>query len=279
MSNLLLILAQSETSTNPRRLISTGIVIGVAVVLYWLARIVAGRLISKMDGRGGETGERVRTLWAVMRRVILLVIAVTTALFVLSIWGVSLAPLLAGGTVVAAALGFGAQGLVKDLIAGFFILIEDQYHVGDTVTIAGASGTVQDIQLRVTVLRDLEGNAFFVPNGHITVTQNFTSQFAQPVIDIGISYDSDVDHALTVMRDELENLARDTEWTDRIQGDVEVMGVNSLDDSAVVLRARLTTLADERWTVRREALRRLKKRFEAEDVTIPFPQVTVHMRE
>jgi small conductance mechanosensitive channel len=183
---------------------------------------------------------------------------------------------LAVGTVFAAAVGFGAQDLVKDFIAGFFILVEDQFAIGDTVTIAGVTGTVEDIQLRVTVLRDLEGNQLFVPNGQVVVTTNFTSAYAKPVIDVGISYETDVDRALAILKDELDALASDPAWTGRISGESEIMGVNELGDSAVVLRARLVTDANERWTVRREALRRVKNRFDAEGISIPFPQVTVH---
>jgi small conductance mechanosensitive channel len=178
--------------------------------------------------------------------------------------------------VIGAALGFGAQDLVKDMIAGFFILAEDQFRVGDVVTIAGTTGTVEDIQLRVTVLRDLEGNEHFVPNGQITVASNYTSKFAQPVIDVGISYDSDVDLALEIFRQVLVELSTDPEWGQYISDEGEIFGVNELGDSAVVLRARLTTTADDRWAVRREVFRRVKKAFDAEGITIPFPQVTVH---
>ena len=211
-----------------------------------------------------------------VRRLFLLTLLVTAILVIFGVWGISITPFLAMGTVVAAAVGFGAQDVVKDFIAGFFILVEDQFRVGDTVTIADVSGTVEDIQFRVTKLRDLEGKVHIVPNGQIKVASNHTSLYARPVIDVGISYDSDVDQALAVMKDELDALRADPEWSDRVRGEPEVLGVNSLDDSAVVLRARLTTTAQERWPVRREALRRIKKRFDTEGITIPFPQVTIH---
>lgn len=210
------------------------------------------------------------------RRVLLVVTVFTTILLVLVIWGFSLTPFLAVGTVFAAAVGFGAQDLVRDVIAGFFILMEDQFHVGDSVGIAGTRGSVEDIQLRVTVLRDLEGNVHYVPNGQIIVTTNYTSVFAQPVIDVSVDYSTDVDMALEVMRDELNKLASDPEWTSRIKGECEILGLNKLEDSGVQLRARLTTVADERWSVRREAFRRLKNRFDAEGISIPFPQLTIH---
>lgn len=257
-------------------LIQTGAAVLLAAAAYFVILRLGRRFVRKAEAKGPEHAARATTLWVIVRRVALVVVVVTTFFVVLSIWDVSLAPFLAVGTVLGAAIGFGAQDLVKDLIAGFFILAEDQYRIGDTITIAGTTGAVEDIQFRVTVLRDFEGNVHYVPNGQITVTSNFTSVFSQPIIDVGVAYSTDVDHALAVMADELEKLAADPDWAPMIPGDVEILGVNKLDESAVILRGRLTTAADERWTVRREALRRVKNRFDQEGIEIPFPQVTVH---
>jgi moderate conductance mechanosensitive channel len=259
-------------------LIATGVIVVIAAATYWLAAVTGRRYVRRMAGKGMERAARAETLWTVLRRVILLVILITAIMFVFTAWKWSLAPFLGVGTVLAAALGFGAQDLVKDFLSGFFILMEDQFHVGDVVTIAGVSGVVEDIQLRVTLLRDLEGNQHFVPNGQITVTSNFTSKFAQPVIDVGVAYESDVERALEVFGDELERMASDSEFGQLITEPPEILGVNELAESAVVLRGRLTTLAEERWTVRREALKRVKKRFDAEGITIPFPQITVNQK-
>lgn len=259
-------------------LIRTAVVIAIAFIVYWVAKRFGRRVVSRVEQRGPEAAERAHTMWIMARRLILVAVVVTTALAVLQVWDIGLAPFLAVGTAVAAAIGFGAQDLVKDLIAGFFILIEDQFRVGDVVDIAGASGVVQDIQLRVTVLRDLEGNVHFVPNGQIQVSTNYTSLFAQPVIDVGVAYETDVDHALEVMRDELERFIADPDWSPMIKGELEVFGVQELAESQITLRMRLTTTANDRWTVRREALRRIKGRFEEERITIPFPQLTIHQR-
>ncbi|MDX1468179.1 MAG: mechanosensitive ion channel family protein [Acidimicrobiia bacterium] len=257
-------------------LIRTGIILVVAALAYLLAMRVGRRVVTRKVESGDDGGARAETLWTMGRRVIAIVIVATTVLLVIVTWGFSLAPFLAVGTVLAAAIGFGAQDLVKDVIAGFFILMEDQFHVGDSVRIADTTGTVEDIQLRVTVLRDFEGNVHFVPNGQISVTSNFTSEYAQPVIDISVDYGVDLDQALDILGDELTKLATDPEWAPRIHGEPEVLGVNALEDSGVQLRGRLTTLADERWSVRREAYRRIKNRFEAEGIPIPFPQLTIH---
>ncbi|HUF14574.1 MAG TPA: mechanosensitive ion channel family protein [Acidimicrobiia bacterium] len=259
-------------------LVGTAIVVGVGIVVYWIALVLGRRYVNRMTMKGGERGARAATLWTVLRRVVLVAVLFTVVLFVFILWDWSITPFLGVGTVIAAAVGFGAQDLVKDFLAGFFILMEDQFHVGDTVTIAGVTGTVEDIQLRVTLLRDLEGNQHFVPNGQITVTSNFTSRFAQPVIDIGVAYETDIDRALDIFKDELETLATDPGFERLVIGAPEILGVNELGESAVILRGRLTTIADERWVVRREALRRIKKRFDAEGISIPFPQITLNKK-
>ena len=274
------ILAQALTDelNTEERLIATAITLGVAVILYWVALGAGRRYIRRMEAKSAEHGARATTLWTVLRRVVALTIAIGFIFSLFSIWGWSLAPFIGVGTVLAAALGFGAQDLVKDYLSGFFMLMEDQYHVGDTVTIADTTGTVEDIQLRVTVLRDIEGNVHYVPNGAITVTSNFTSKYAQPVIDIGIAYEADVDRALEILGDELRQLADDETFGALIVAEPEVLGVTELGDSSVVLRSRLTTVADSRWTVRREALRRIKKRFDEEEIPIPFPQITINQK-
>lgn len=260
-------------------IIRSAVVLVVTGFALWLVLRLGSRWVRRTEQRGLEKAARAATLWLMVRRVVMIVFVVLVALVLFSVWGFSLAPFLAVGTVVGAAIGFGAQDLVKDLISGFFILAEDQFRIGDTVSIADTMGAVEDIQLRVTVLRDAEGNVHYVPNGQIKVSSNFTSEFAQPFIDIAVSYENDVDHALEVLREELESLAADPEWADAINGDVEVLGVDELGDSGVVLRGRLTTVAAQRWTVRREALLRLKRRFDAEGITIPYPQLMVHRAE
>jgi len=253
-----------ETPLNPW--IATAIVGGVAILAYAILINVGARAVERIGGRSPDSASRVATLWVMAKRVVQIVLIVLALLIVFDIWGLSLAPFLAIGTVIGAAIGFGAQGVVRDVLAGFFILAEDQYHIGDSVSIAGAAGTVEDIQFRVTVLRDLEGNVHYVPNGQIIVTSNFTSLYAQPVVDIRIAYDADVDRAMEVMVEELDKLATDPDWADRITAQPEMLGVQELAASAVLVRARLTTVADQRWSVRGEALRRVKNRFDLEGI-------------
>ncbi len=238
---------------------------------HYLARVRTGEGID-----AAERAQRLTTLWQGIRRVLLVVVLAVVVLTVLAIWQIPIGSFVAVGSVVGVALGFGAQSLVKDIIAGFFILAEDQFSIGDVVRIAGVSGTVEDIRLRITVLRDLDGNVHYVPNGEITVSSNLTQRFAQVVVDVGVAYATDIDAALSIMAEVLTTLA---EEDDGVIDDSKVLGVQELGDSAVVLRGLLVTAPADRWRVKREALKRLKRRFDAEGIEIPFPQRTVHLRQ
>jgi moderate conductance mechanosensitive channel len=257
-------------------LIRSAVILVLAGVVLFVLRRFGSRFVRRVEARNPTNAARASTLWLVLRRLIAITVVVTTILMLFLAWEIEITPFLAVGTVVAAALGFGAQNFVKDVIAGFFMLLENQFAVGDVVRIVDITGTVQDLQLRVTVLRDFEGNIHFVPNGQITVTSNLTSKTSQPVIDMSIAYSADVDHALTVMGEELRAMAEEPEWSGRMIEEPEVIGVQNLADSAVIIRARMLTTAEGRWDVKREALRRLKKRFDSEGIEIPFPQLTIH---
>lgn len=238
---------------------------------HYLAKVRRGEGVDAV-----ERAQRLTTLWQGIRRVLLITVLVVVVLTVLAIWQIPIGSFVAVGSVVGVALGFGAQSLVKDIISGFFILAEDQFSIGDVVRIAGVSGTVEDIRLRITVLRDLDGNVHYVPNGEITVSSNLTQRYAQVVVDVGVAYATDVDAALGVMTEVLTSMA---EEDDGVLEKPQVLGVQELGDSAVVLRALLVTAPAERWRVRREALKRLKRRFDDAGIEIPFPQRTVHLRQ
>lgn len=252
------------------------VIVGAAVVWLAIARTAARYLarIGRDEGiEAAERRQRAETLWVGIRRVILAIVILVVVLTVMNIWAIPIGTFVAVGSAVGVAVGFGAQSLVKDVIAGFFILLENQFSLGDVVRVAGVSGTVEQMRLRVTVLRDLEGNVHFVPNGEITVASNYTHEFARVVIDVGISYGQDADRALEILEDELAAMAADGHMLEEPQ----VLGVEELGDSAVVLRGLMVVAPQDRWSMRREALRRIKIRFEAEGIEIPFSQLTVHV--
>ncbi len=270
--------------TGPKFLVSVGIVVG-AVVLYLLIDRVGRRAFVGVGTRrldqadpvaATERTQRLATLWVALRRVLLIVLLALTALTLLSWWRVPIASFLAVGTVIGVALGFGAQSLVKDVISGFFILSENQFSIGDVVRFGDVAGKVEDIRLRVTVLRDLEGNVHYVPNGWITVTSNLTQEFATVVVDVGVAYATDLDRALAVLGDEIRRYAADPDWRELFLGEPQLLGVEALADSAVVLRVTMQVRPESRWATRREFMRRIKNRLDAENIEIPFPQRTLH---
>jgi moderate conductance mechanosensitive channel len=260
---------------NGTAVVQTVVVIVGIVVMWLLVARVANRTIGRMEARGPEVGARAMTLWAMARRLLIVVLTAVLVLMVAAVWSLPLTPLLAVGSAFGVAVGFGAQSLVKDVIAGFFILAEDQYHIGDVVKIADVAGAVVDIRPRVTVLRDLDGNVHYVPNGEIKVATNLTQEFAQVVIDIGVAYKEPVDRVIEVITDELASMQTSEEWSSMILEDPKVLGVDSLGDSAVTIRAVMKVGAADRWLVKREVLRRMKNRLDEEGIEIPFPHMTV----
>lgn len=248
--------------------------VAVLSVIVWVLFRRFGRRVVRRMGDDAERMQRAETLWAAARKLVafLLIAVVIGTVFIL--WDIPVSPLLALGSAVAVAIGFGAQDLVKDVIGGFLILSEDQFRVGDVVTISGVSGEVQEVRLRVTVLRDIEGRVHYVPNGSIEVASNLTHGTSRFVMDIGVSYAADIDRVMEVVADEMAGFRQDRpEW---FVSEPELLGVESLADSSVVLRITGEVGPEHRWSVRREGLRRIKNRFDAEGIEIPFPQMVMH---
>ena len=227
---------------------------------------------------GPDEITRVETLARVFRGVATIVIVIVAGTLVLDALGISVAPVLATAGVAGVAIGFGAQSLIKDYFTGFFLLLEDQVRQGDVVEIVGKSGRVEEVTLRYVRLRDFDGHVHYVPNGEIKVVTNRTRGFAYAAVDVGVGYGVDLEQALAAMREVGEALRADGRWQGRIADDIEILGVEKLDNSAVVLRCRLKVVpAIEQWNVKREFLKRLKKAFDEHGIEMPFPQLTVHM--
>jgi moderate conductance mechanosensitive channel len=226
-----------------------------------------------------EFRKRTQTLASVILYVSVFTILLVAAMMVLKEFGIEIAPILAAAGIAGLAVGFGAQSLVKDVISGFFILLEDQIRVGDVVQIAGKGGLVEKINLKTTILRDLSGNVHYVPNGHIDVVTNMTKDYSRYVFDIGVAYREDVDEVVEVIKAVDEELRKDPDYRDDILEPIEVLGLDQFANSAVVIRARTTTKPIKQWRVGREFNRRLKKKFDERNIEIPFPHMTLYMGE
>ena len=212
-----------------------------------------------------------------MRYALIVLILIVATMIILKELGVEIGPLLAAAGIVGLAVGFGAQSLVKDVISGFFILLEDQVRVGDVVQIAGKTGVVEKIHLKTTILRDLSGNVHFVPNGQIDSVTNMTKEYSRYVFDIGVAYREDADEVMNVIKEVDEELRKDPAFKDEILEPIEVLGLDEFADSAIIIKARTTTKPIKQWYVGREFKRRLKKKFDEKDIEIPFPHVTLYM--
>jgi small conductance mechanosensitive channel len=185
--------------------------------------------------------------------------------------GIQLGPLLATAGIGALAIGFGAQSLVKDVISGFFIILENQYRIGDVIQVAGVSGLVESVSLRKTVLRDLEGRVHTIPNGEIKVVSNFSKEWSQAVVDIGVSYREDIDHVIDLLTQIGMELEAEEPYKSAILEPVRILGVERFEESELVVRMIVKTAPLKQWDVGRELRRRIKNRFDEKEIQIPFP--------
>ena len=253
-------------------------------VLAWLAlrvvRLTAERIEKSVDdGDDSVTTlreKRGRTISQLLRSVGRVVIITIAILLTFNVF-INIAPILAGAGILGLAVSFGSQSLVRDVISGFFFLVENQFAVGDVIEAAGKGGVVEKMTLRVVVLRDLDGSLHIIPNGEIKVVSNKTRGWSRAVVDISVPHTEDLDRALAVVRDEAAKFSSDPLWGVQLDGPVEVLGVESLTDNAVVIRTLLKTQPGSQWSVAREFRRRLKNRFSRETIDSPYQQRRVQV--
>ncbi|HET6370892.1 MAG TPA: mechanosensitive ion channel family protein [Nitrospiria bacterium] len=227
----------------------------------------------------GATRKRVSTLVGILATIGRFAIWATVLLISLDQVGVNVAPLIAGAGIAGLAFGFGAQNLVRDVISGFFMILEDQVRVGDVAIINGTGGLVEAITFRTIVLRDLAAVVHVFPNGSITTLSNMTKVWSAYVIDVGVAYKEDTDKVAEVMRQVAEELRQDPTFAPKIMEPIEIFGVDNFGESEVTIKARLKTLPIEQWNVGREYRRRLKKAFDAQGIEIPFPHRSLYVGE
>lgn len=231
--------------------------------------------------RGERREQRARAVGQLIRNFASILIWTIVAINIVVIFGLydRFSPLFASAGIAGIALGFGAQSLVRDFLSGIFMILEDQYGVGDIIDVGEATGTVEMVGLRVTRLRDLEGVVWYVRNGELMRVGNHSQGWARAVLDVGIGYHNDVEHAEEVMLEVAEELAADDAWGELILEKPDVWGVENLGDNSVMLRLVVKTKPLEQWKVARELRARIKERFDEEGVEIPFPQQTVWIHD
>jgi small-conductance mechanosensitive channel len=265
-------------ATVPRVVI---IVIVLLIAQYGIS-LVGRRLIRLWSGSDRGTAEegryRAQTLVSVFEN------AVTTALYTIGVISildalkVPVSTLLGGVAVVGLAVAFGAQNLIRDYFYGFMILLEDQYKINDVVSINSMTGQVERFTLRITVLRDYDGKVFFIPNGQINSVTNMTHEWSRVVLDVPVAYKENVERVMAVLLELAQGLASDPSFKNGVLKEPELVGVDKLADSAVIVRICFVTRPSQKDSVRREMLKRIKARFDELDIEIPFAQHVVHYR-
>lgn len=227
----------------------------------------------------GAASKRVKTLMNVLWTITVGLVWFVAALVSLGQIGVNIGPILAGAGVIGLAVGFGAQNLVRDLVSGFFLILENQIRVGDIAIVNGTGGLVEAITFRTVVLRDLSAVVHVFPNGSINTLSNLTKGWSAYVIDVGVAYKEDTDRVVEVMRQVAEEMRAEPEYGSCMLEPIEIIGVDDFADSAVIIKVRFKTLPLKQFFVGREYRRRLKKAFDAAGIEIPFPHRTLYMGE
>lgn len=267
-----------------------GVIPGVVLILALalVASRILGKVVTRASGliagsiRHGremderEVEKRAGTLTGILTVAVKLVLWLVVIMMILRRLGIDVAPIIAGAGILGLAVGFGAQELVRDFIAGFFILMENQIRNGDVAIINGTGGLVEHVGLRTVVLRDNTGTVHVFQNGKINSLSNMTKEWSAAVFDIGVAYKEDTDRVVGVMQQVAADLRQDETLGPDIIEDLEVMGVDAFGSSEVVIKARLKTKPIRQWAVGREYRRRLKYAFDREGIEIPFPHRTIY---
>lgn len=275
------ILAELETSKGQQLIggfVTICVCVAMALAIWESVSITSERYLLRNgpDGMPLQRSARIRTLLPLFRKSLAILLGSAVTLISLATVGVNIGPLLAGAGILGIAVGFGAQSLVKDVINGIFVLMQDAVAVGDVVAVAGNSGLVEKISIRSIRLRDQSGTVIIIPFSEVTTVQNMTKDFSYALFDIGIAYREDVDKVIAVINEIADTLQADKDYSGRILEPIEVLGLDKFADSAVIIKARIKTKPIQQWSVMREYNRRMKRRFDELGIEIPFPHQTIY---
>ncbi|MDD3819243.1 MAG: mechanosensitive ion channel family protein [Actinomycetota bacterium] len=261
------------------------IVIAVLLILIIVIKVITRRikkLVDKnIDDKKIQIKKRTYTLTSVISNSIIVIATIAALLIIADQVGISIAPLLAGAGVLSIIIGFGAQSLMKDLINGMFMLVEQWFQVDDSIAVGDISGTVEKFNLKTTVVRDLEGTLHFIPNGEIKILSNHTYMWARAVVNVGIHYYENIDRVVKVLEEVFDELMQDKKYRRSIIERPAILGdggVSELGDSAVIFTIVCKVKAGEQWTIGRQLRKRIKEKFDLAGIEIPYPSTNVYIR-
>ena len=258
------------------------VIVAVAIILFIVCRMVIPSIMKRtvahrMTGESeGEIKKRADTLSSILVRIAGIIIAVIAVITILPEFGVNIATLIAGIGIGGLAIAFAAQNLVRDYISGFFVILEDQYRIGDVVSVSGASGAVEEIALRRTVLRDVDGNVHSIPNGKIDVSTNMTRKFSRVNLNISVGYGENLKSVIDVANKVCLEMAEDPQWKDDFISTPSVLRVDKLGDSGIDIKILGDTKPSRQWALMGELRLRLKDTFDNEGIEIPWPHTKVY---
>jgi len=253
----------------------------ILITVYFIDRIgrkIIERIIKKgvKDTSKEATGKRQNTLIGVFTSALKIALWLMAIMMILPELGINVAPILAGAGILGVALGFGAQYMIRDFLAGLFIIIENQYREGDVVCLDGTCGLVESITLRKTILRDLDGTVHNIPNGGTKKSSNLSKKFARVNLNIGVSYKEDLKKVIKVVNKVGKKLAEDPEWKGSIIKPPQFLRVNDFGESAIIIKILGETKPLKQWGLTGELRKRIKIAFDKEGIEIPFPQIVIH---
>lgn len=264
---------------------SNGLKIFLILIVAYIAHLIFKNLSKKIIerfvvSRPGEDKDaeekREKTLVKIVHGTVHIILIVVVFLMILSEIGINIGPLIAGAGVVGIAVGFGGQYLVRDIISGLFIILENQYRVGDVVEIAGIAGSVEGITLRKTILRDLDGVVHHIPNGEITTVSNKTQGVSKINLNIGVGYNTDINKLRDIINKTGEKMFNEEEFKFDMKEPPKFLRVDDLGDSAVIVKILGEVRPGSQWALTGELRKRLLEEFRKEGIEIPFPQIVVH---
>lgn len=236
------------------------------------------RKIIRSDKFISKEAEKKRedTLIGVLDATIRILVWLVGVMMILSELGINIGPIIAAAGVAGIAFGFGGQYLIRDVISGLFVILENQYRVGDVISLNGATGVVEKINLRLTIIRDMDGTVHYIPNGEIKMASNFSKEFARVNIVLGIGYNSDLEKVERVINEVGKDLSEDPAWKEQIISAPKFMRVDEFADSAINIKILGDTAPLAQWSVSGELRKRIKIAFDKEGIEIPYPQRVIH---
>lgn len=256
----------------------------VVIVLIWLFNAISRNLekviLKRSDAlHDKEAQKRVKTLMSIGRGIMRLILWAIFALILLKRIGIEIGPIIASAGIAGIAIGFGAQELIRDFLAGFFVLLDNQIRTDDIVVINGTTGVVEKIELRTIRLRDHSGVVHIFQHGKVNTLSNMTKEWSALVFEIGVAYKEDVDTVIAIMKSVGEDLEKDSRFSGNILEPISILGVEQFANSSIQLKVRIKTQTGEQWQTRREYMRRLKYAFDKKGIEIPFPHTTLYWGE